>query len=155
MPKMKKNNSMQLIKFFGFVLVIMVLGLSGGISAVNEAKAEVLFEEDFDNQTDWFSQQGIIGDDHVWPTTWAIEDGGGCSTYCPASGWTTYRGVASYWNPARNDTYAINSIGARGDSGKGFVYWHEASGGWADGAGLEKFLSYDGYNELYLRYYEK
>ena len=119
--------------------------------------AEVLFEDNFDNSPDWTSKQQTT--DIAWPSTWGVADGGSCTTYCPPQNWTTYRNSASHIStPPGEDTYQIGAEFARGGTGKGFGYYHEATGAWADGAGLEKFVIPGGgvgVKEIYVAYWEQ
>lgn len=126
----------------------------------NFSGAAIIFQDKFDNSPDWTSKQSIYPTNRIWPSTWAVEDGGMCTTYCPPKNWSTYRGVGSQLSNGApgHDTYSVSSEGARGGSGRGFTYWHEVLvGKWADGAGLEKYIrnNENGYPELYLRYWEK
>lgn len=139
---MKKNILLLFVSFFVFA---------------NNAKAAIIFEDNFDNQNDWTSHQ-FVGTDLTWPQTGAVSDGGTCTSYCPPSGWTYYGGAKTSWTDsnARKDTYILDASGARGVSGKGMTVWHEGCGYgcWADGNMLAKYLG-NGYPEIYARFYLK
>lgn len=137
------------------VLLISIIALTG----ISAARAEILFQDNFDNSPDWQSNQTVNksagGKDISWPTTNYKR----CSPgYCPPPGWTSYRCASSTWTDDRGrDTYVISTAGARGGSGKGLTYNVESTGSygaWAGGS-LDLWLGTQGYQELYIRMYLK
>lgn len=120
--------------------------------------AQILFEDNFDNQSDWHSKQGA--DSISWPSTYS----GTCTTYCPPGGWTAYRVSRTLFSNDTLDTYVIDSASAYGGSGKGLTYNIESTGGYntwtADnysstwvGGGMNVYLGNGtNYDELYVQY---
>lgn len=129
------------------------------------ANAEVLFEDNFDDHSDWGPTQ------NSWPTTTSVSSSNGatdgstaCST-CP-DGTAEYRGyyiASSAWDSYKGeDTLQINDDNYRGDSGKALTLWMEpinsshCDGGtyWCSDGQLSVSLP-DSYDEIYIRYYIK
>jgi len=115
--------------------------------------AEVLFEDNFDDQADWVGEQQSSPNDITCP------GGSGCNTL--PSGWSQAR-IASE-RPCSNtdgnhDTMIIDSTNRRGSSGKGFTYWSEDclshDDSWASDGLLSVLLSND-QQELYIRFWIK
>lgn len=130
-------------------LMIRLLGAVTLITAFS-ANAEVLFQEDFDDQPDWTSgglnEALNYATDTVIPRNWtAIRQS---STWHPGNG-----------NPDNHDSIEIlasNSDKARGGQGKSFVVWRESldrgASSWVADAILNKHLP-GGHDELYVSFW--
>jgi hypothetical protein len=140
-----KNNILLVLK--ALISIVFLFSL------FTTAYCGVIFEDNFDDQPDWQSQQtvhkSVGGSDIAFAATYFET----CSTYCPPGGWTSYRAPSSQWtDDRRRDTFIIDSTAARGGSGKGVTYNIESTndyGEWSGGS-LDLWLGADGYDELYI-----
>lgn len=118
--------------------------------------AEVIFQDNFDNQVDW---QPRPASDDVSPSSAVSSCGeGDCSSSVPA-GWSFYRSAGRWWGPTYQDTIRINNENYRGASGKGYTQWNEANSGeggdgWGADGILAKYFGTD-YPELYVQVWIK
>ncbi|WP_143595736.1 hypothetical protein [Tamilnaduibacter salinus] len=134
--------------------------LSGGVSA------EILFEESFDDQSDWTS--GLpINNTGAFPVNGEGPDRVQCveSGHVLPEGWDCARQDPSWapsvGDPDRHENLEIldgNASKARGSSGKSLVIWRDSTTGpkyrWnSDGILSKKLL--DGHQELYVRFWIK
>lgn len=144
------------------IMLLMILILANINSA---SRAELIFQDNFDDHSDWEPQQNI------YPNTMSTSDSSGsatgntaCST-CP-NGQAKYRGyyiAASSWNNYKgNNTLSISARNARGGTGKALTFWMEpidttkCDGGtkWCSDGQISVSLP-KSYNELYMRFYIK
>jgi len=108
--------------------------------------AKVVFQDNFDSQSDWVPAPGS-----------ACNQNGPCPGM--PEGWTFYRSMG-LWNPPEgNSTIMINGDHHHGPTGKAFTVWNESNaGGSGDGWGadgiLAKTLDQD-YPELYIQFWIK
>jgi len=124
---------------------------AAAFSGINVATAEVLFQENFDDQPDWTSamystDRSQYADTHIIPKGWyAVRQD---PTWAPSTG-----------HPDKHEAIEIlssNKDKARGRTGKSYVSWrdyHDA--GWArwnSDSILAKYFP-EGYNELYVEFY--
>ncbi|AKM78034.1 TPA: hypothetical protein DDZ49_03600 [Candidatus Wolfebacteria bacterium] len=140
----------QILKIFFFSAIFFAVP--------NSSQATIIFEDNFDDSPDWQSQQTVAksvgGNDRAWPATYVDA----CSSACPPQRWTAYRASASYFTDTPgNDTYVLNTDGARGGSGKGITLNVESTGSYGDWAGgsLDLSLGSVGYQELFVKYWLK
>ena len=140
-------------KSTAFIAILGVFVVTGNV------KAEIIFEDNFDNSPDWQSQQTVNkSQPGGYDISWGMTRADICTTHCPPQGWTSYRTASSLWTDNRGkDTFILSSEGARGASGKGITYNVEVSGDYGTwtGGSLDIWLGETGYKELYIRFYLK
>lgn len=127
----------------------MVMGVA--LLAASGARAEVIFQEDFDDQPDWTS--AMYSTDtvqraatHIIPEGWySIRQD---PTWAPSKGY-----------PDKHETIEIlasNSDKARGGVGKSYVSWRDSyDKGWSYWASESILLKYfpKGYDEIYVEFW--
>lgn len=132
-------------KFYQIFLLAVLMGVP------LESKGAILFEDNFNSRPDWSPVQNFDGK--------TCKLGDNCSDPIP-DGYYDYR-IAGYEVCSNldglHDTLNINSLNARGGSGKGLTVWNEAclsrSGSW----GSDGLLGVDfaPQNEVYVRFWIK
>ncbi|MFP3978297.1 hypothetical protein [Marinobacter sp. KMM 10035] len=130
----------------------MVLGLvTGALLASAGVQAEIVFEDDFDDQPDWTS--ALYSTDSVQRAT----------THKIPEGWYSIRQVPT-WAPSTGypdkheaiEILASNASKARGGKGKSFVSWRDSyNKGWNYWASESMLLKYfpEGYDQLYVEFW--
>ncbi len=121
---------------------------------VGTSFAQVIFEDNFDSQADWWPTCLQCGNNDAGYNNGADLDG------TPA-GWSYWRNE-EYWNPYPSSGATPNShpslevsdANHYGSSGKALTNWHESqpnSNGWGSDAILAKYLG-SNYKELYVQF---
>ncbi|MBK1871742.1 hypothetical protein FE848_00750 [Marinobacter sp. 1-3A] len=132
---------------------LLINGILTGcmLMGATATQAEVIFEENFDNQPDWTS--GMFSTDTVQRA----------ATHKIPEGWFSIRQVPT-WAPSKGhpdkhetiEILASNSEKARGRKGKSFVSWRDSyDAGWNYWASESILLKYfpKGYDELYVEFW--
>ena len=130
----------RLIRMTGMVFFVCYMALPA------LSYSEVIFQDNFDNHTDWTRPQ---------PAKGASNDiCNDCGT--EPEGWNGYYNADSEYTPVGRNTISINATQHRGPTGKAFIFWSEAMIGssWASNGTLVKKLDQE-YDELYVRFYMK
>jgi hypothetical protein len=129
-----------------FILGIFLLGLS------NQVQAEIIWQENFNNQADWEVPQGSTansmtvawhGESSIPPNfhSWAVQG-------------TPYANV-------NNNSLIIAATNARGGTGKALTFWNDSGDNNCDSQGMwcgDKSLGISlpaGYDDIYLRFFMK
>lgn len=125
--------------------------LTGALITATGARAEVIFEENFDDQPDWTS--AMYSTDTVQRA----------STHTIPEGWHSIRQVPEWapskGHPDRHEAIEILSSNAdksRGDSGKSYVSYRDSyDKGWSFWASESILLKYipEGYEQLYVEFW--
>jgi hypothetical protein len=136
------------------VLATMAVTLVLLVVFVNFSFGEVLFTENFDNQSDWQPRPGSNDaspggfmascDFNTVKCSWSVPDG-----------WSYFRTTGLWWGPQYQDTIRITNLAGRGGSGKAFIVYNESNrgasmDGWGADGQLTKLLDKD-YQEMFAR----
>ncbi|NTW27476.1 MAG: hypothetical protein HGA36_04075 [Candidatus Moranbacteria bacterium] len=145
---MNKN----LFKIFFTLAVFLILP--------NFAKAEVIFEDNFDAQSDWQPKPAGLIDDCFPGGTAAHDFTDATDPYNTPSNWSFFRSTGIWYGPTYQETIRItdhagHGVGSADGNGKSFIVYNEAhigaSGdGWGADGMLSKLFDQD-YPELYAR----
>lgn len=140
-----------------FKLLAMIVFLL--VSICKHAHAVIIFEDNFDNTSNWQSNQkqsklpGCGGSD-------VIEFSNNCTTNCPPTSspgqipWTGgYYASSIFCSDPGKQLYNINSNDPRGGEGKSIESWIEISNGWTGGRLIKKLDTPQ--TQLYYRFYVK
>lgn len=122
---------------------ILFLSLSA-----NTSVAEVLFNEDFDDQPDWTADEIFIDNNNLlnFNTLQNWHFGISRPTFSPKTGYPTKRPVA--------EVLGSNTDKTKTGTGKSAVFWRESvQGGQFNSDSLQVYYFPEGYNELYVEFY--
>jgi hypothetical protein len=139
--------------FFIAIILFAVFGFT------KNSWAEIIFQDNFDDHSDWSPTQAVHGNGS------SSQDGNSITacTGCP-DGTAKYMGYylqSSAWpDYVGNNTMNISSLNARGGKGKALTHWTEPINASCDGNawcsdGQLSILLPDNYDEIYVRFYIK
>jgi hypothetical protein len=131
-----------------FIIGIFLLGL------LNQAQAEILWQENFDNQADW-QPRPAINDQTETGASYNCSSGD-CSSTAP-DGWDYHYINGLWWGPDYQDTVRINNEHSHG-IGKSFVHHSEDTvglshaNGWNSDGQIAKHFT-EGFTDVYISLY--
>lgn len=122
-----------------FVFIISFLWI-----AHNNAKAAIIFEDNFDNRTDWSAPYTSLDQ--------TCNKEVGCQV---PDGYYGYYVSKSVITPATESALRIDGTNKRGSNGKGLTFWDQTNGGkdWTSDVMLG--LDFPPQNEIYVQYWIK
>jgi hypothetical protein len=138
---MKKTN-LRIKKEILKVITILSVFMFFLIYSSNTIFAEVIFEDNFDEQEDW---EPVSSSECTYPA----------DSQCIGmpSGWNAYRSMGEFNNSAEGDHYTINISNEHNGQGKAYNIWTEScsAGSWCADSLLATTLDID-YTELWLKF---
>lgn len=136
------------------VSLLLVLGaypISAWAKPTVNPPKPIFFEESWQDTLDWSSGSG----QHDWPSSFAVEGGGTCTTNCPPEGWTGFSNEITTTVPFTVSTNVNCADPQNSNQVKCLTYTVETKGDygtWHGGRMGKLFSKVGGYHEMYVRF---